>query len=65
MASEETMHLGTPHHELGEMKRKAEAFDEERNNHNVDDHNPCPECGSQLVYQEGCLNCPACGYTKC
>jgi ribonucleoside-diphosphate reductase alpha chain len=25
----------------------------------------CPECGSMLVYQEGCHICPACGYTKC
>ena len=25
----------------------------------------CPDCSSTLVYQEGCLQCPACGYTKC
>jgi len=25
----------------------------------------CPECGSILVYQEGCFICPGCGYTKC
>lgn len=25
----------------------------------------CPECGSMLVYQEGCHICPSCGYTKC
>lgn len=26
----------------------------------------CPECGeSGLVYKEGCLVCPSCGYSKC
>jgi ribonucleoside-diphosphate reductase alpha chain len=25
----------------------------------------CPECGNELVFQEGCFLCPACGYTKC
>ncbi len=26
----------------------------------------CPECGnSELIYQEGCLSCSSCGYSKC
>ena len=25
----------------------------------------CPECGSTLWFQEGCVNCPACGFSKC
>lgn len=25
----------------------------------------CPDCGSSLIYQEGCHICPSCGYTKC
>lgn len=25
----------------------------------------CPDCGGQLSFQEGCLLCQACGYTKC
>lgn len=29
-------------------------------------HSPeCPECGGSLIYQEGCLNCKVCGYSKC
>jgi ribonucleoside-diphosphate reductase alpha chain len=25
----------------------------------------CPECNAALVFQEGCLMCQACGYSKC
>lgn len=25
----------------------------------------CPECGELLLFQEGCLICPSCGYSKC
>ena len=25
----------------------------------------CPECGSPITHEGGCLNCPACGYSKC
>ncbi len=25
----------------------------------------CPDCGSSLIYQEGCHICLSCGYTKC
>jgi ribonucleoside-diphosphate reductase alpha chain len=25
----------------------------------------CPDCGAQIVYQEGCLVCRSCGYNKC
>lgn len=25
----------------------------------------CPECGEHLVYEEGCLKCNNCGYSKC
>lgn len=26
---------------------------------------PCPECGEELIYKEGCLSCQSCGYSKC
>jgi ribonucleoside-diphosphate reductase alpha chain len=25
----------------------------------------CPECGSELIYRDGCLSCPQCGWSKC
>jgi ribonucleotide reductase alpha subunit len=25
----------------------------------------CPDCGQELVFQEGCFLCPGCGYTRC
>ena len=25
----------------------------------------CPDCGQELMFQEGCFICQACGYTKC
>ncbi|RLG11498.1 adenosylcobalamin-dependent ribonucleoside-diphosphate reductase [Candidatus Pacearchaeota archaeon] len=25
----------------------------------------CPVCGSNLIFEEGCKRCPACGWTKC
>ena len=45
-------------------------------NHNTENKNtipeqpkvgmPCPEChGSNLIFEEGCLNCHECGYSKC
>lgn len=25
----------------------------------------CPECGQPLIYEEGCMHCTNCGYSKC
>ncbi len=27
--------------------------------------NSCRECGGSLVYRDGCISCPDCGYSKC
>ena len=25
----------------------------------------CPECGQTIAFEEGCMTCHSCGYTKC
>ena len=25
----------------------------------------CPECGTIMAHQGGCLQCPECGYSRC
>ena len=35
------------------------------NGHHVPTGARCPDCSGYLVHQEGCLNCPDCGYNKC
>lgn len=34
-------------------------------NGNALDKPTCPECGEELVFEEGCHICKACGFTKC
>jgi ribonucleoside-diphosphate reductase alpha chain len=34
-------------------------------NKNTETGLACPECGTELVFAEGCVVCRSCGYTKC
>lgn len=27
--------------------------------------NPCPQCGAELAFSNGCINCISCGWSKC
>lgn len=41
-----------------------------KNNRNLDTTQSlvkpkCPECGEEITFQEGCMLCPGCGYTRC
>lgn len=30
-----------------------------------EDEGVCPECGTKMVFKEGCATCPSCGYSYC
>ncbi|MDD5614070.1 MAG: TSCPD domain-containing protein, partial [Candidatus Omnitrophica bacterium] len=44
----------------GEREPKVPAYTKGRNIVGV-----CPDCGSALLHEEGCLKCLSCGYSKC
>ncbi len=46
-----------------EEREKATVIVEKRKSNNV--VGVCPDCGSALRHQEGCLLCDGCGYSKC
>ena len=25
----------------------------------------CPECGEELIHENGCVQCPSCGFSLC
>lgn len=39
--------------------------DDSNGNKSNDNPNICPECGSDLKHEMGCVTCTACGYSKC
>ena len=38
---------------------------ENRPDRDSDPANACPDCHTQLTHAEGCVLCPACGWSKC
>lgn len=46
-------------------KNNKKTAKENKNNKQQDIKNPCPQCGSELVFEGGCNICKNCGWTKC
>lgn len=43
------------------VKRAIKSFIED----GIESHEKCPECGSKMIYTNGCSQCPTCGSSKC
>jgi ribonucleoside-diphosphate reductase alpha chain len=54
---------------LVEMQKEVlnELFEVEEEEHIINKKikNPCPNCGEELRFEEGCNSCPNCGWSKC
>ena len=37
----------------------------EINNHELIKGDVCPTCGAPLIYEEGCIRCSSCDFSKC
>jgi ribonucleoside-diphosphate reductase alpha chain len=48
----------------GNMERQ-KTQEEVKKDSEVAHYGACPECGSTLSYEEGCVICHSCGFTKC
>ncbi len=58
---------GAPEKVKEQMKEQDTTFIATAQKHNKEAGglDSCPDCGSSLAYEEGCLKCYSCGYSKC
>lgn len=42
-----------------------QSYKQKTHTESVDNSNKCPECGSELKHEGGCVSCNNCGYSKC
>ena len=46
------------------LEKRYGSAEETHQNHSLK-KDRCPECGSQITHEEGCVTCHSCGFTKC
>lgn len=45
--------------------KKKEVILEKKHKVDIGFNPECPECGDSLIFTEGCIKCPNCGYSRC
>jgi ribonucleoside-diphosphate reductase alpha chain len=45
--------------------KKPEPTSQNTASHNKKSITTCPECGSTVYHESGCVTCPNCGFSKC